>query len=99
MSNRKRLHAINSRVHYHHITNIPHENRHLFENVTADFETISDAVTAPAQIDRALTACVNSSMPVAIEIPQDLYYMPCVQPVGTLSAIRQATSYETMQEM
>jgi indolepyruvate decarboxylase len=95
----KLLSTINSGVLHHHTTGAPDENRHLFQNVTADFERISDRLTAPAQIDRALTTCISASMPVAIEIPEDIYYMPCAQPVGTLSSARQHTDYMTLQMM
>jgi indolepyruvate decarboxylase len=99
VSTRKLLTSINSRVQYHHLTGVPHENRNLFENITAHYEKISDAFNAPAQIDRALMACINSSIPVAIEMPQDIYYMPCEQPEGILSAMPRCTSFETVQTM
>jgi indolepyruvate decarboxylase len=48
------------------------------------------------QIDMALTACISQKRPVAIEIMEDCYYMPCPEPIGDLTSIPPYESYKTL---
>lgn len=77
LSNTKLLDEINAGELYHHNVSTADTNRTVYEPVTVAFERISNPVTAPAQIDAALKACISKSKPVAIEIMEDCYYMPC----------------------
>lgn len=56
----------------------------IFRRVTAAAEIIVDAAQAPAQIDRALEACMTSKRPVYIEMNQDVWTASCAPPAGTL---------------
>ncbi len=89
LSNTKLLDEINAGELYHHTVNSEDTNRTAYSPVTVAFERISNPMTAPAQIDGALTACISQSRPVAIEIMEDCYYMPCPAPVGNLTPIPQ----------
>jgi indolepyruvate decarboxylase len=58
----------------------------LYAQVTAATAVVDRAETAPAEIDRVLTALIEQKRPVYLEISQDLWTQPCPRPVGTLQA-------------
>ena len=80
LSNTKSLDEINGAELYHHNVGSDDANIGIYKNVTVAFEKITNPLTAPAQIDAALTACISKKKPVAIEITEDCYYMPCPPP-------------------
>ena len=83
---------------YHHNVGIADQNL-IFNTVTVAYERITDPLNAPAQIDRALTACISNSKPVAIEIMEDCYYMPCAAPQGSLQPMPTYTDFATLKQM
>jgi indolepyruvate decarboxylase len=72
---------------YHHSTGDLQADQIVMENVTVASTIIYDAVTAPAQIDEALTAMLTYSRPVYIEVLQNVFGNACAKPVGKLKAI------------
>lgn len=99
LSNTKLLDEINAGELYHHTINSEDTNRTVYSPITVAFERISNPMAAPAQIDSALTACISQSKPVAIEIMEDCYYMPCDAPEGDLTAIPGYESLDVLNEM
>jgi indolepyruvate decarboxylase len=98
LSNTKLLKEIDAGELYHHNVNTADTNRTVYAPVTVAFERISNPVTAPKQIDAALTACISKSKPVAIEIMEDCYYMPCTAPEGELKPEPHYESLEVLRD-
>ncbi|GAB2617373.1 thiamine pyrophosphate-binding protein [Belliella aquatica] len=99
LSNTKALDEINGAELYHHNVGSGDANLQVYKPVTVAFEKISNPLTAPAQIDQALIACISQRKPVAIEITEDCYYMPCADPVGELSPVASYESIEILRQM
>jgi indolepyruvate decarboxylase len=100
LSNTKTLDEVNGAELYHHNVGSDDANIGIYKPVTVAFEKISNPMTAPAQIDAALTACISKSKPVAIEITEDCYYMPCPPPPkDKLLPVPSYESIETLREM
>jgi indolepyruvate decarboxylase len=55
--------------------------RRIYEHVTAAATHLDDAATAPAEIDRVLTACLRHQQPVYISLPTDVAHLPCAPPL------------------
>jgi TPP-dependent 2-oxoacid decarboxylase len=55
--------------------------RWIYEHVTAASTHLVDGETAPAEIDRVLTACLVHQQPVYISLPTDVVGMPCTPPL------------------
>jgi indolepyruvate decarboxylase len=49
----------------------------IFREITCEQVRLDDAARAPADIARALSACLRYSQPVYIEIPRDMVAVPC----------------------
>lgn len=99
LSNTKALDEINGAELYHHNVGSGDANVQIYKPVTVAFEKICNPLTAPSQIDQALIACISQRKPVAIEITEDCYYMPCADPVGQLSPVPGYESIETLRQM
>lgn len=99
LSNSKLLDEIDAGELYHHNVNDTDTNRTVYAPVTVAFERISNPIAAPAQIDAALTACISKSRPVAIEIMEDCYYMPCSAPQGEIVPIADYVPLEVLEKM
>jgi indolepyruvate decarboxylase len=54
--------------------------RRIYEHVTVASTHLSDGETAPAEIDRVLTACLEHQRPVYISLPTDVALMRCAAP-------------------
>jgi len=52
----------------------------IYENITAASTQLVSADTAPAEIDRVLSACLSHQQPVYISLPSDVVMMPCHRP-------------------
>ena len=52
----------------------------IYEKITAASTELVSAQTAPAEIDRVLSACLSHQQPVYISIPADVVLMPCQVP-------------------
>lgn len=99
LSNTKLLNEINAAELYHHNVGINDTNRTVYFPVTVSYQKISNPMTAPQQIDAALTACISQKKPVAIEIMEDCYYMPCPDPEGELAPIPGYEPLAVLQQM
>jgi indolepyruvate decarboxylase len=100
LSNAKSLDEVNGAELYHHNVGADDANIEIYDKVTVAFEKITNPLNAPAQIDAALTACISQKKPVAIEITEDCYYMPCPPPPDEkLLPVPSYESIETLREM
>ncbi len=99
LSNTKLLQEVNAAELYHHQVNDTDFNKTVFKDVTVAFERISNPMSAPAQIDAVITACISQSRPAALEIMEDCYYMPCPAPQGTLAPVPSYESFAVLQQM
>jgi indolepyruvate decarboxylase len=52
----------------------------IYENITAASTQLVSADTAPAEIDRVLSACLSHQQPVYISLPSDVVRMTCQRP-------------------
>jgi indolepyruvate decarboxylase len=55
--------------------------RSIYEHVTVASTHLGDGQTAPAEIDRVLTACLVHQKPVYISLPTDVTCLPCAPPL------------------
>jgi len=56
----------------------------IYENITAASTQLVSADTAPAEIDRVLSACLSHQRPVYISLPSDVVMMTCQRPTAFL---------------
>ena len=52
----------------------------MYERITVASTQLTDAETAPAEIDRVLSACLSHQQPVYISFPSDMVAMKCNRP-------------------
>jgi len=52
----------------------------MYEKITAASTQLVSAETAPAEIDRVLSACISHQQPVYISLPADMVMMKCNRP-------------------
>ena len=52
----------------------------IYEKITAASTQLANAETAPAEIDRVLSACLSYQQPVYISLPSDVVTMRCSRP-------------------
>jgi indolepyruvate decarboxylase len=64
----------------HHTLGDYHIPRRIYEHVTVASTHLGDGETAPAEIDRVLTACLVHQQPVYISLPTDVARMRCAAP-------------------
>jgi TPP-dependent 2-oxoacid decarboxylase len=60
----------------------------MYEKITAASTQLVSGETAPAEIDRVLSACLFHQQPVYISFPSDVVMMSCKRPGGYLLPIR-----------
>ncbi|KAF7593684.1 Pyruvate decarboxylase 3 [Aspergillus hancockii] len=76
-----------------HHTPSPHNKDqalHAFQGVTAASVRLKSAESAADVIDEAIVKCVQSSLPVYIEVPHDLADAPCSQPAPLSQKLEEA---------
>ncbi len=56
----------------------------IYEKITAASTHLVSAETAPAEIDRVLSACLSHQLPVYISLPADVVMMKCNRPKAFL---------------
>jgi indolepyruvate decarboxylase len=81
---------------FHHSTGDLRADQIIFENVTVASEIIHTAETAPAQIDRAITAMLTHRRPIYIEVLQDVWSKSCAAPEGTLAPLDPASDPDSL---
>ena len=52
----------------------------IYERITAASALLASAETAPAEIDRVLSACITRQQPVYLSLPSDMVMMKCRRP-------------------
>ena len=52
----------------------------MYEHITAASTQLASGATAPAEIDRVLSACLSQQQPVYISLPSDVVLMKCQRP-------------------
>jgi indolepyruvate decarboxylase len=73
---------------FHHSTGDLQADRLVFDNVTVASEIINDPITAPGQIDHAITAMLTYKRPIYIEVLHDVLSMNCDAPKGKLEPVK-----------
>lgn len=71
---------------FHHCTGDLLADQKVMEHVTVASIVVTEARTAPAQIDAALTAMLTHRRPVYIEVIKSVWKLDCDAPVGKLAA-------------
>ena len=72
---------------FHHSTGDLRADQIVFQNVTVASEILRTGEDAPGQIDRAIVAMLTHRRPIYLEGLNDVWYMPCAPPEGTLAAV------------
>ena len=70
----------------------------MYEKITAAATQLVSAETAPAEIDRVLSACITSKQPVYISLPTDVVKMRCARPADFAHARSAPSDPEVLQE-
>src|SRR5262245_49599775 len=72
---------------FHHSTGDLRADQIVFQNVTVASEILRTGEDAPRQIDRAIVAMLTHRRPIYLEGLNDVWYMPCDPPEGTLAPV------------
>ena len=72
---------------FHHSTGDLSADQKVFERVTVASIVITNAGSAPAEIDSALTAMLTHRRPVYIEVINNVWTQACKKPSGELKAV------------
>jgi TPP-dependent 2-oxoacid decarboxylase len=70
----------------------------IYENITAASTQLVSADTAPAEIDRVLSACLSHKQPVYISLPSDVVMMRCKRPNAFLFPTPAPSDQEALGE-
>jgi len=82
----------------HHTTGDYDAPRKMFERVTVYNVMLKHADHAPAQIDKAIVACLTKQKPVYIGLPADLVQAICKAPEGELVATKHHSNESALEE-
>lgn len=81
---------------FHHSTGNLQADEQVFRPVTVASEIITDAIEAPAQIDRAISAMLTHRRPIYLEGINDVWTKSCVCPVGRLQALDTSSNQDVL---
>jgi indolepyruvate decarboxylase len=70
----------------------------MYEQITVASTQLVSGETAPAEIDRVLTACLAQQLPVYISLPADVVMMPCKRPAPFLRPQPAASDQDALGE-
>ncbi len=70
----------------------------MFEKVTVASTLLKSGASAPAEIDRVLTACLTHHQPVYISLPSDVVDMPCNRPGEFVFPMAPCSDPEALRE-
>ena len=70
----------------------------MYEKITAASTQLASGETAPAEIDRVLSACLYYQQPVYISLPSDVVMMKCKRPDAFLFPMHAPSDPETLAE-
>jgi indolepyruvate decarboxylase len=93
-----RLLEVHQNILFHHSTGNLAADRNVFEQVTAASVIITDPITAPGEIDRALTLMITYRRPVYIEVIASVWNESCPAPVGELRAVPPFSSEKYLRQ-
>ncbi len=79
---------------FSHSTGRPLSDLVIFKSVTAFAKRIESIDEVPSTVDAAITIALREQRPVYIEVPRDLWRLPCPEPTGKIVATRGATGRE-----
>ncbi|HXR40305.1 MAG TPA: thiamine pyrophosphate-binding protein [Terracidiphilus sp.] len=82
---------------FHHSTGDLRADQIVFQNVTVASVILRNAETAPARIDRAITAMLTHRRPIYIEVLKNVWTEPCAEPQGTLAPIVRPSDHNALQ--
>jgi indolepyruvate decarboxylase len=70
----------------------------IFKHLTIDQGVLDDPITAPAIIDRVLTACLQNKKPVYFEVPRNLVEQPILTEVKPFSFNYRVSDKDALEE-
>ncbi len=70
----------------------------MYQMVTVASTQLESGATAPAEIDRVLTACLVHQQPVYISLPSDVVRMKCSPPTALVIPHRTSSNIESLNE-
>ncbi|MHB1687995.1 MAG: alpha-keto acid decarboxylase family protein [Ignavibacteriaceae bacterium] len=70
----------------------------MYEKITVASTQLVSAETAPAEIDRVLSACLSHQQPVYISLPADVVIMKCKRPNAFLFPTHPRSDQEALSE-
>lgn len=70
----------------------------MYEKITVAATQLASGETAPAEIDRVLSACLAHQLPVYISIPADVVTMPCSRPSAFIFPTPAFSDAEALRE-
>ena len=70
----------------------------MYEKITVASTQLDSAVTAPAEIDRVLSACLSHQQPVYISLPSDVVTMRCKRPNTFIFPMRPPSDQIALRE-
>lgn len=82
---------------WHHFINGHRTDLKIYENITVAAVRVDDPAFAPSQIDYVLRQCITLKGPVYLEITEDMYDLPCAEPVGTLRAAKRLSDKKNLE--
>lgn len=82
----------------HHLVSNYYLQLDIYRNITADAAILTDAATAPDEIDRVIRNCMSSRLPVYLELPADMTNMACRRPLEMRFDIPKASDGESLKE-
>ena len=82
----------------HHTLGDYHIPLSMYEKITVASTQLMSAQTAPAEIDRVLSACISHQQPVYISLPSDVVMMKCGRPKAFLFPTPAPSDKEALAE-
>jgi len=70
----------------------------MYERITAASTQLVSAETAPAEIDRVLSACLSHQQPVYLSLPSDVVMMECARPKAFVFPTPSPSDPEALRE-
>ncbi len=70
----------------------------MYEKITVASTQLMSAETAPAEIDRVLSACLSHQQPVYISLPTDVVMMKCKRPNALLLRAPASSDQDALRE-
>jgi indolepyruvate decarboxylase len=82
----------------HHLVSNYYLQLDIYRKITADAALLTDAKTAPDEIDRVIQNAITRKLPGYIELPADMVHAPCREPGELASAGAPASNKESLAD-